>query len=120
MGYYSDYYIEVQKGDLDLTDGDIEEKFFDGYDVYFDTKRNCFVIQSVTWYDHREDIQRLSLLHPELIFAVCRIGEGDKDTDKEMIWAHNGEVVAQAPRVRWPAPPFGAAPHPLQKGEDVG
>lgn len=81
MGYYSNFDISILDKDMnEIFDDKIRNEIFDelaeasGYDKYVFTGYN-----EAKWYSHGEDMNAISLQHPEYTFFVERVGENRDD-----------------------------------------
>lgn len=88
MGYYTDYTLLLYKNDeLQSVDHDWEEELKEETGYYFDEGR----VGDVKWYNHEEDMLRISRNHPDITFELIGVGEVHGDFWKKYI--KNGKMV---------------------------
>lgn len=79
MGYYTDFELDyVTYPELDTVSWDIKrkiEKYLENQDLLNNLFNNC------KWYEHDEDMGRLSLEFPDVLFTLLGYGE-----DRGDIW----------------------------------
>lgn len=93
MGYYSYYELEVEgpKEQLEkLTkllnnEGDWHFPYYEVHRAYFEEHRD-----STKWYEYQDDLKRLSLEFPNLLFTLKRSGE--ETGDLEMSYYKGGKM----------------------------
>lgn len=89
MGYYSSYTIASVSEDTEIKvsvrNTLLELSGYTGWHYERDELR----LNEAKWYDHLEDMKKLSIWYPELKFEMHCRGE---DGDESMIYAFNGQV----------------------------
>lgn len=81
MGYYTHYTVEVAP----LTP-EIDEEINDNDDYYAIQEYS----DAAKWYDHDDDMKRLSIKHPESLFKLT--GEGEESGDLWIKYYKNGKM----------------------------
>lgn len=87
MGYYTAYSLEIEDlsqhtfHELDAAvgemNGDLEGIEWGGKPVWQNSN------SPITWYDHEEDMVKLSLKFPELLFTLSGVGDSAEDMWKK-------------------------------------
>lgn len=87
MGYCTDYSLEVKElgshtfKELDAAieemNSDLESIDWGGEHIWQNSS------QPITWYDHEEDMGKLSRQFPDIIFALSGIGDSPEDMWKK-------------------------------------
>lgn len=104
MGYYTYYELEVKKDGMELNDvlasaiykkaEELDLAFVDVFDENlqsWDTRK---------WYDHDEDMLRLSEEFPDLLFTL--FGDGEESTDFWYADYQNGKTKFRPGEVVYP------------------
>ena len=86
-----------------------EGLFFESYILDHDThplgdECDCKPIRhghdSTKWYEHEDDVKRLSRMFPDVLFTLS--GEGEENGDTWMFYCRNGQGTRVVPKVVWP------------------
>jgi len=78
MGYYTNYHLDIQGIDGGVAELESVEQLEDtlseisGYTIKIGEPTD-----EIKWYDHEEDVTRLSKAYPDLVFKLTGRGEGD-------------------------------------------
>ena len=89
MGYDTRYQLDIVEGGYIsdvlslLNKSDFEEMFF-AVDEHGEDANNC------KWYDHEDDMKKLSLMFPDIVFDLY--GEGDEAGDIWHKYFKNGKM----------------------------
>jgi hypothetical protein len=75
MGYYTRYELEIQNGSNDL----IQELREFSEVASWAIDKNGLTEDEAKWYDHQEELQVFSKLHPTVIFKLIGVGEDSQD-----------------------------------------
>jgi hypothetical protein len=109
MGYYTDYTLNVQQGEVDLVVvmETLHRIMGPGCQAFLlDEDLKCLVSNdAMPWYDHDEDCAELSLQFPHVVFKLH--GEGSDPGDLWDAYYCNG--LCQICRAQFVYPPFDAA-----------
>ena len=86
MGYYTNYTLKVVNAEPE----DIRQplKEISGYIGWYTYGRKI-CLSEAKWYDHKDDMIRLSKMFPDVKFELHGAGE---DGDQWMIYALNGQI----------------------------
>ena len=90
MGYYTNFSLEIVKGNDYETDYESEIGEISEYG-------SSTFEESIKWYDHEKHMRQYSLLHPEVLFKLS--GDGEENGD---IWAEyysNGKMQRVKARI---------------------
>lgn len=100
MGYLTSYslgthnsYKDISEILADIPDGEFEYLRY-AVDEYGDMGQSC------KWYEHDNDMKRLSLLHPDVIFELC--GEGEEQGDSWKAYYKNGKTQRCKAKITYP------------------
>jgi len=90
MGYYTDYTLETHKSKMNISDilGNLSENDFGGLNYAIDVYGEYY--ESVKWYDHEDDMKKLSLKFPDVIFKLH--GEGENSGNLWDKYFKNGKM----------------------------
>lgn len=92
MGYSTSYNLTVHAGDKSIKDiyNDWEERkfIFEGFDYAIDECGN--MCDRVKWYNHENDMKKLSSRYPETVFLLT--GEGEDNDDIWKKYFKNGKM----------------------------
>jgi hypothetical protein len=112
MGYYTDYSLKVYfnenishlskeklveaKANLELVDRIVRDQIHELYPHA--------LVEQVKWYDHREDMLRLSKKYPDFVFELE--GHGEDEDDHWRLYFHHGQVSGGKAKMVYPENPF--------------
>jgi len=76
MGYYTEYTLEIENN-IEEIESWCNENDRDGYNIY-----DAYIgdMDSCKWYEHEEDMRKLSLEFPTTLFTLSGKGEENEDT----------------------------------------
>ena len=91
MGYCTTYMLSVDSDTKSIEEilAEIDPALLDRLDGIND---DGYPIDSVTWYNHEQDIKELSLLYPDCVFTLY--GDGDDSEDMWYKYFKNGKMQA--------------------------
>ena len=92
MGYYTDYTITTDKA--------IPEDFDEKFEQITDYSIYDMELLNVKWYDHKDDMLKISKEYPDILFTVDGDGEDQGDVWRE--YYKNGRMQRVEPKVIWP------------------
>jgi hypothetical protein len=78
MGYYTDYELEIEVGSLYLPKIEPELNTLTGY-TFTQHSNESLMLLGAKWYDHEEDMLKLSKKYPKIVFSLWGCGEGPGD-----------------------------------------
>ena len=107
MGYETTYDLEWNGGSSGFAMQDAIAVLGNGLNKW-DMDRDDFerILEHgtpVKWYEFKEDMTRLSLAYPKMIFVLHRSGEENGDMTRE--YFRNGQHRQVKARIEWDAPP---------------
>ncbi|PGO60572.1 hypothetical protein [Priestia megaterium] len=90
MGYCTNFYLEVEEGDLRINEilESLNEDEFEG--LFWAVDEDGDTRDETKWYDHEEDMVRLSLKFPDVVFELR--GEGEENDDMWYKYFKNGKI----------------------------
>jgi hypothetical protein len=117
MGYYTYYTIQIFdesgkditdiiKGESDLDDIMVSLNEYPEYmallvrEFRHDRFYGLLMDEGCKWYDHEEELNKLSTKYPQIIFKLC--GEGETQGDMWIKYFHNGKMKVLYPELVWP------------------
>jgi hypothetical protein len=86
MGYYTKHTLDIIGGHYDILNDIIESDM----DTFYGLDTDGSTLDSVKWYSHEEDMKRVSLKYPDLVFKLR--GEGEEAGDMWIHYYKNGKV----------------------------
>lgn len=88
MGYYTYFTLRMQDGS-DLP-ADIDDTFYRETDYEFNSRTLAEGYLHAKWYDWEEQMLKISLYYPTLIFELE--GDGESSGDYWICYFHNGSI----------------------------
>jgi hypothetical protein len=90
MGYYTRFNLSVVEGDLTIQDvlASVNEDNFTH--LFWAVEEDGESRDESKWYGHEEDMIRLSLLYPDVVFKLH--GEGEENDDMYDKYFKNGKM----------------------------
>lgn len=88
MGYNTRFTLTILEGDKTVDEIMKENEDFDGLDYAIDN--NGESIETVKWYNHSEDMIKLSKKYPDIVFSLK--GDGEEQGDSWYKYFKNGKV----------------------------
>lgn len=104
MGYYTNFKISFP-----AFEDDEQNEFFlfqlqRRTGIHFDdestVKTAVFSVDGVKWYSHVDDMKRLSLKHPDILFVVD--GDGEENGDVWRAYFRNGKSYQDSAEIAFP------------------
>jgi hypothetical protein len=98
MGYYTAYTLHVDKNEEAVGAYIAESDDTDLHYIFSDSDINDW-FGNAKWYEHDDDMCKLSSKFPEVLFTLT--GEGEETGDVWRKWYQNGTLVEE-----WRAPSY--------------
>lgn len=113
MGYYTYYTLNCEQDgrEADINEQVVLEKLFE---INPDLKHyynrvpdnfHDFFWDEMTWYEHDEDMIKLSLAFPDILFILS--GDGEEHVDSWKGYYKNGKSFLSEAEIIYPEPPVG-------------
>lgn len=88
MGYNTRFNLTILEGDKTVNEIMKENEDFDG--LHYAIDDNGESIETVKWYNHSEDMIKLSKKYPDIVFSLK--GDGEEQGDSWYKYFKNGKV----------------------------
>jgi hypothetical protein len=91
MGYYTNYSLEVRDADKDVIDAVEHIILEDDQDTWYALQEGLDTFgEECKWYDHDEDMKKLSIQFPKALFVLT--GDGEESGDQWITYYRNGKM----------------------------
>lgn len=105
MGYYTRYSLDwdgegVREADVIAALGQVNEDFKEDIEAYHTEFIGDLFMEELKWYEHREDMIKVSRMFPDAIFTLYGEGEDYSDIWKE--YYKNGKMQYAPARIVYP------------------